>query len=585
MKTQNQIKTILTGLVLSVLFIFTQQNAYSQFLGLTYADSSSSCVNYPNEGFIYWNVMAGSYATGDSIDFAVDWGDGNISNYDDIQMTVFSSAYASTATTHTYTIAGTYVIHITATDELLNVYNYTDTIIVSDQCGVVTGIVRLDDGDNVYEFTDILASSVPIILTTNLDNHGTNTSNGYFIIGSIDHAATSYEVKIDPAWLAANGFSVIVPTTGSYTFTTPPVPGVHYDFLLDCAGSYSDAEITGYGWGFRPGMSDGQLGINISNFTCDGTDANVDLSIEFDPILTVASYTLPGYTLSGNTITASISNIDNYAGYTVYFSVPPGTPASTPLVFDLDITVTNYTDMLPINNHYVVNSEVRNSWDPNDKSTNVGATIDANITEEIYYNIRFQNMGNDYAYDIHIADTIDSQLDLSTFKLESMSHQGSYSIDPITRIIVFNFPNIMLPWETLSDPLSQGYVRYSIKENPGLPVGSEINNTAYIYFDTNPAIITNTTANTNAVVGIEEISKNPLFIYPQPASDQFYITGVNSEDILTVTIMDANGKVIRTVKGNNISQGIQVNEFANGMYVVSVNTKNSVLQQKLIINH
>lgn len=194
-------------------------------------------------------------------------------------------------------------------------------------------------------------------------------------------------------------------------------------------------------------------------------------------------------------------------------------------------------------------------------------------------------MGNDYAYDIHIVDTIDSQLDLSTFKLEAMSHQGSYSLDPVTRIIVFNFPGIMLPWQTMSDPLSQGYVRYRIKENVGLPLGSVLNNTAYIYFDTNPAIITNTTANTNATVGMEEMSQNPLFIYPQPTRERFFISGVNSEEVINVQLMDANGKTINMINGNNINQGIEVSALPNGMYIVAVSTTKTTLQQKLIINH
>jgi len=585
MKAIKQLKTMITGLVLMMVIMFTGQKVHSQFLGLSYADSTDGCINLPTEGFIHWNALAGPYTTGDSIDFAVDWGDGNITSYPNIQMFVGSNAQASTPTSHVYSTSGVFIIHITATDEFSTVFNYTDSILVNNDCGFVSGIVRLDDGDNIYEFTDQLASSVPIIVTTNLSNYGGYSGTGFYTITNIDHSATTYSIEVDPAWLTANGFTVVSPASGNYSFTTPPVSWSSYDFLLDCGASYSDASVSGYGWGFRPGMSDGNISIHLGNFTCDGTPANVDLSVDFDPMLTVGYINIPGYVITGNTITASISNISNYTSYQVYFTVPPGTPASTPLVFDLDIDVTNYTDMEPINNHYVINSEVRNSWDPNDKSTNVGPTIDANTTEEIFYNIRFQNMGNDYAYDIHIVDTIDSQLDLSTFQLETMSHQGSYSLDPITRIIVFNFPNIMLPWQTMSDPLSQGYVRYSIKENVGLPIGSEINNTACIYFDTNPAIITNTTSNTNATVGIEEVSKNPLFIYPQPANERFFISGVNKEEIINVYFMDINGKTINMMNGNNIDQGIQVSELPNGIYIVSVNTTKTTLQQKLIINH
>jgi hypothetical protein len=48
---------------------------------------------------------------------------------------------------------------------------------------------------------------------------------------------------------------------------------------------------------------------------------------------------------------------------------------------------------------------------------------------------------------------------------------------------------------------------YSIKLLNNLPIGTQIKNTAYIYFDFNEAVITNTTVNTLSVnVGVEELN-------------------------------------------------------------------------------
>lgn len=355
---------MVTGLVMTMIIVFTGQKVHSQFYyGLQHVDSLAACNNIPHDGYIYWQGIAASYVTGDSIDYFVDWGDGNNSSYLDNPIYLSAVAYSGISTSHTYTSTGTFVRLFTAIDEYSNSFSLFDTIIVGNACGFVSGNVRLDDGDNIFEFGDDMgASNIPIIVNTNLSNYGTNTSlGGWFDISSIDHSATSYEIKIDPLWLSANGFTVISPVGGSYTFSSPPIGWASYEFLLDCGASYSDASISGYGWGFRPGTADGFINFNINNFTCDGTPANVDLSVGFDPMLTLASTNIPGFSITGNTINASITNINNTVNYYAYFTVPPGTPSFTPLVFDLNIDVTNYTDAQPADNHYVINSEVRNS--------------------------------------------------------------------------------------------------------------------------------------------------------------------------------------------------------------------------------
>jgi hypothetical protein len=54
----------------------------------------------------------------------------------------------------------------------------------------------------------------------------------------------------------------------------------------------------------------------------------------------------------------------------------------------------------------------------------------------------------------------------------------------------------MLPDSTTDEPGSQGYVIYRIKPLPTLAFGDVIENTASIYFDENPPIVTNTTFHT-----------------------------------------------------------------------------------------
>jgi uncharacterized repeat protein (TIGR01451 family) len=591
MKTASTFKPIL--LLLIVGFLGSMQFSSAQITGLYYWDDSDSaghvCYNTPINSNVYWSDT-GSYVTGDTLDITIDWGDGNIESFPNNIITASFYSYISGINpVHAWTAPGIYYINISANDHYSNTFNYIDSIEIIQYCGFVVGDVLLDDGDGIYEgsWIDLPASGVPLIVTTSLGVYGSNTSSwGHYQVDNIDQAATTYHVEIDPAWLSLNGFTVISPAVGYYDFTTPPLSYTSYNFLLDCGGAYADESVTGYGWGFKPNTDSGFVDLYFHSFSCSGTPADVDLSITFDPILTPTTSTWGSYGVVGNILNATLTGINSYHWERIHFAVPPGTLSGTPIVFNINTNVTNYTDNYLPNNSYTLNSVVLNSWDPNNKSTNVASTIDAAVTDEIYYTIRFQNEGNASATDVTIVDTIDTQFDLNSFRLVAQDHAGSYSIDPVTRIVTFTFPNIMLPQQSLDDLGSQGFVRYKIKENPGLAIGTELNNTAYIYFDSNPAIVTNTTSNINTSLGIEDSNYgSTLKLYPQPANEMFYISGVNTQDITNIRIMDGNGKIVQVMNGNKISEGISVSELASGMYFVSVSTKEITYQQKLIVYH
>lgn len=143
--------------------------------------------------------------------------------------------------------------------------------------------------------------------------------------------------------------------------------------------------------------------------------------------------------------------------------------------------------------------EVLCAYDPNDKQTfPVGYEEPHFIepTQEIEYLIRFQNTGNFFAFDISVVDTISEHLDLSTFQLVANSHSVQTSINAETREVTFFFENIMLPDSNCCEPDSHGLISYFIRPLQGLPHDTRIENTAHIFFDANPAIVTNTTWNT-----------------------------------------------------------------------------------------
>lgn len=586
-----------TGLILLLLICGTANKGYSQFLGLStywYNDSASTgniCINDSLQGYIYWS-HTGTYIPGDNVDFSVDWGDGNTDSFLNMPITDAGGyGYAGPAfPSHLYAGTGSYSVIVSSVDNYLNAYSDTFNFNVSNFCGRVDVYVYLDNGDGVLGGGDIAAPGVDMQLTSGGPSYYGNTGTwGSVYLTNVDVNQPSYNLEVDPAWLASTGMTVVDPVAGNYTVTGVSGNTQYFNFLLDCGSStFFDASVYGWGWGFRPAMHTGFADLYVSNASCNGTPATGDVSLDFDPLLTVYSSFPAGATVTAGNITWSGANLPlGFTYFMVYFDVPAGTPSGTPLAFLANVNPTSATDVYPADNTFAFNSEVRNSWDPNDKSTNVEHYIDGNVTEEIVYTVRFQNMGNADAINIHIDDTISNLLDLSTFKVVAQSHEGSYSIDPVTRKIVFNFPNINLVPQSVDEELSQGYIMYSIKENAGLPMNSDINNTAHIFFDSNPAVVTNTTSNVNiANVGIEgESPLSSVTVYPVPANTYVQIGGINPQDITGLKILDLNGKVVQIINTTNMNSNIQVSEIPNGFYLLEISSGTNSIVKKICVQH
>ena len=183
------------------------------------------------------------------------------------------------------------------------------------------------------------------------------------------------------------------------------------------------------------------------------------------------------------------------------------------------------------------------------------------------------------ALDVVIRDTISANLDLSTFQVLGSKHGIATSVDMATRIVTFSFNEINLVPASQNEEDSKGYVVYSIRENAGLALGTEIENTAYIYFDFNPAIITNTTYNINAALATSELSTETISMYPNPANADIRFSGAT---VVAARIFDMAGKLVvdaSTVINNQLS----IASLDNGMYHVVIETAQGVQTQKLVV--
>ncbi|MDH4471178.1 MAG: T9SS type A sorting domain-containing protein [Fluviicola sp.] len=142
---------------------------------------------------------------------------------------------------------------------------------------------------------------------------------------------------------------------------------------------------------------------------------------------------------------------------------------------------------------------VRCAYDPNDKTAEPSGIGPEGFipvgSDWLEYTIRFQNTGNDTAVNIVILDELDADLDVTTFTPLSFSFPPEVVINS-EGLVSFSFQAIYLPDSNVNEPASHGFIRYRIRLKDNLAINTQITNTARIYFDVNPAIITNTALNT-----------------------------------------------------------------------------------------
>ncbi|MFN8285612.1 MAG: T9SS type A sorting domain-containing protein [Chitinophagales bacterium] len=229
------------------------------------------------------------------------------------------------------------------------------------------------------------------------------------------------------------------------------------------------------------------------------------------------------------------------------------------------------------------------SYDPNDKIVEpVGIGVEHYVapTQELEYTVRFQNTGNDTAFNIVIADTLDVNLDVSTFQFLA-SNKDVVTEVKSNGLVEFKLKNALLPPAITNEVGSHGYVKYKIKPKGGLAEGTLVMNTGYIYFDYNPAIITNNTYNhlTYGLTLVNEIvSEEGYVLYPNPMSSYAILKlehGINEKH---VRICDLFGRILQQFITKDDLIAINRLDKVAGIYFFEVTGEGRSIKGKFIVD-
>ncbi|MDI9256489.1 T9SS type A sorting domain-containing protein [Flavobacterium sedimenticola] len=245
-------------------------------------------------------------------------------------------------------------------------------------------------------------------------------------------------------------------------------------------------------------------------------------------------------------------------------------------------------DAFPNNNNAGLSQTIVGSYDPNDKAESHGGRIvfdDFTSDDYLYYTIRFENTGTAEAEFIRVEDVLDADLDETTFEMLASSH--TVNTRRAGSQLTWHFYNINLPPTATNPNDSHGYIHFRLKPRAGYVIGDIIPNTASIFFDYNPPIVTNT-FNTEFVesLGVPHFDQDTILLYPNPADEMITLSNTNaSQSIKSIVIYEITGKRIYNAS-NVLSNEVSINSsnFAKGLYLLEVMTDtHQKITKKLII--
>jgi uncharacterized delta-60 repeat protein/uncharacterized repeat protein (TIGR01451 family) len=437
-----------------------------------------------------------------------------------------------------------------------------------------------------------------------------NDENGNGVFDTIEQGIAGQMIRLDPGPyytftgndgqynLAAQDSGTVSIVVQQYWMLTTDSASYHYN-LTDSVTAY-----TGFDFGLQAKLNIHDLAVDITasqprpsmfstfwlNYRNNGTATEQGtVSVDFCDLLTNITSNITPDIQSGSHYEWNFDTLASGETRMVILH------AMNPDVSYLGDTLISFSQIIPVvsdtcivNNYDTLRQVLMGSYDPNDKTVvpagidNAGYVVHG---QELTYTIRFQNTGNDTAFTVIILDTLDAFLDAATFHFLASSHNVNLAMEG-QQILRFTFNNILLPDSNTNESTSHGFIKFSINPKQSLADYTEVRNTAYIYFDANPPVATNTVLNTFVSPGLMGLEENEntdgVIIFPNPANDLITINIPVANSNTSLELFTITGQLILQQNISGTTASIDISGLQHGMYFVQLKNDNGVYVKKLI---
>ncbi len=344
---------------------------------------------------------------------------------------------------------------------------------------IISGKVFSDINSNgIKDENEQFMKKVKVILSNAVYTFTDN--NGGFTLGA--DSLGSYSLSVN-----SFNYYTSVPSIKNFHFTNYDTL-VTQNFALQPNVIFENVQIsiTPYNSSARPGFSYPYL-LNYENTGTSTVSANINFVYD-NLLLVYDSSSNADINNNGSSLNTSVNNFvpGQQGSFIAYFTIKSTAQIGSTIINKTTITANTST----ANDSSI--AQISGSYDPNEKEATPLIPLAKVLAgrSNIDYTIHFQNTGNDTAFNIVVSDTLNDRLLINTCQLINSSHQCKTTIK--NNIVFFEFLNINLPDSNINEINSHGFVRVKIQPQPSVSGTTTVSNKAFIYFDYNTPIATNT---------------------------------------------------------------------------------------------
>ncbi|HIB37804.1 T9SS type A sorting domain-containing protein [Mesonia sp.] len=441
----------------------------------------------------------------------------------------------------------------------------TDCNFAPGQLNNISGTINLDAGSGCGDASAIAVPNMLVETSVDGDLFGTLTNeNGAYSLYTDEGINSAATINNWPNWLSINPPTSSTTFAGFGNFTS-------LDFCVNAPTSFENLSVVVLPINDVIPGSMTTYEIVVENLGSGLQSGSVTLTYD-DAVQSYVSASVSPSSTTTNTLSFDFSNLEPF--HTQKIQAEFQNENNSNLTVGDEVTMTaevfpNTNDVDTEDNLFETTQTVVANANANYKQVLEGAEIyDTDLDQFLHYVVRFQNTGAGNVQNLKIRDTLNENLDWSSFRMVSASH-SNYRVEiEGGNAVEFSFDDIDLPYASFDDAGSRGYLAFMVKPNEDAEVGDFILGESSVYFDFDPPMFTNQVS-TEIVENLSVASSDfsaEVNLYPNPTSGLVSIQNNSALQIENVEVYSITGQKVLTLT----STQIDLSTLNSGVYFVKL---------------